>query len=70
MRLSPGACPSQASRGGGDGRVSFTAVPANRAKALIAHAEHGAERGKIGAAMMLKRKMTLMAWAISSSSHR
>ena len=60
--------PSQAAAAAVTDDVSFTAVPANRPKPSLLMPSMAPSEGKISAAMMLKRKMTLMAWAISSSS--
>ena len=48
--------------------VSFTAVPAKRPKPSLESPSAPPSVGKIMAAMTLKRKMTDMDWAISSSS--
>ena len=48
--------------------VSFTAVPAKSPKPSLVRPSMPPSVGNTSAAITLKRKMTLMAWAISSSS--
>ena len=64
----PGCMPSQAAAAAVTEDVSFTAVPANRPKPSLLMPSIPPSVGNTSAAMMLNRKMTLMAWAISSSS--
>ena len=66
--LEPGCIPSQAAAAAVTEEVSFTAVPANRPKPSLLMPSMPPSVGKVSAAMMLKRKMTLIACAISSSS--
>ena len=66
--LAPGCIPSQAEAAAVTEEVSFTAVPAKRPKPSLERPSTPPRVGKIRAAMTLKRKMTEMAWAISSSS--
>ena len=47
--------------------VSFTAVPAKRAKPLFEKFNMSPRVGKINAASTLNKKITEIAWAISSS---
>ena len=60
--------PSQAAAAAVTEDVSFTAVPANRPNPSLLMPSMAPSEGKMSAAMMLNRKMTLMACAISSSS--
>ena len=66
--LEPGCMPSHAVAAAVTEDVSFTAVPANRPKPSLLMPSMPPSVGKTSAAMILNRKMTLIAWAISSSS--
>ena len=66
--LAPGCIPSQAAAAAVTEEVSFTAVPAKRPKPSLERPSTPPRVGKIRAAMTLNRKITEMAWAISSSS--
>ena len=66
--MAPGCIPSQAAAAAVTEDVSFTAVPAKRPKPSLESPSTPPSVGKIRAAMTLNRKMTEMAWAISSSS--
>ena len=66
--LAPGCIPSQAEAAAVTEEVSLTAVPAKRPNPSLERPNAPPSVGKISAAMTLKRKMTEMDWAISSSS--
>ena len=66
--LAPGCMPSQAAAAAVTDDVSFTAVPAKRPKPSLVRPSIPPSVGNTSAAITLKRKITLMAWATSSSS--
>ena len=66
--LAPGCMPSHAAAAAVTEEVSFTAVPAKSPKPSLVRPSIPPSVGNTSAAITLKRKITLMAWAISSSS--
>ena len=66
--MAPGCIPSQAAAAAVTEEVSFTAVPAKRPNPSLDSPSALPSVGKISAASTLKRKITEIACAISSSS--
>ncbi len=66
--LAPECMPSQAEAAAVTEDVSLTAVPANRPKPSLERPMALPREGKTSAARILNKKITEMAWAISSSS--
>ena len=66
--LAPGCMPSHAAAAAVTDEVSLTAVPAKSPKPSLVRPSTPPSVGNTSAAMTLKRKITLIAWAISSSS--